>query len=69
MISKNKSRKKYRNILLLGIFATGFALRVINLGSNLPGLYNDELYFLLSAYAQLHHIGYLTVPGDYYPNL
>ena len=63
MISKNKSRKKYRNILLLGIFATGFALRVINLGSNLPGLYNDELYFLLSAYAQLHHIGYLTVPG------
>ena len=50
-------------MLLFGIFVTGFALRVINLSSNLPGLYNDELDFLLSAYAQLHHIEYLTIPS------
>lgn len=62
-IDSNASRKRYGYALLFGIFVTGLALRVVNLGSNLPGLYNDELYFLLSAYAQLHHIAYLTVPG------
>lgn len=39
-------------------------VRLLFLGTNLPGLYNDELYLLLSAYAQLFHIGYLSVP-DY----
>jgi hypothetical protein len=38
-------------------------LRLLYLGTNLPGLYNDELYFLLSAYAQVFHIAYLTVPN------
>ncbi|MCL5252470.1 MAG: hypothetical protein M1351_00030 [Candidatus Thermoplasmatota archaeon] len=48
---------------LSSIFAVSIVLRYLYLGNNLPGLYNDELYFLLSAYAQLYHIGNLTVPG------
>ena len=63
MILSNKLVKKIPLAVLLLIFTIGFAYRIVNLGINLPGLYNDELYFLLSAYAQLYHIGYLTVSG------
>lgn len=56
-------RRKSIALYLLGILTVSGVLRFTDLGSNLPGLYNDELYFLLSAYAQLFHIGYLTVPG------
>lgn len=59
----NKLVKKIPLIVLLLIFIIGFVYRIVNLGTNLPGLYNDELYFLLSAFAQLYHIGYLTVSG------
>lgn len=48
--------------LMLAFFIS-FIYRVSSLGTNPPGLYNDELYFLLSAYAQLYHIGYLSVSG------
>ena len=63
MTQQTKSVKKITLICLLLTFFIGFAYRVYNLGTNLPGLYNDELDFLLSAYAQLYHIGSLTVPG------
>ena len=63
MILSNKLVKKISLFFLLLIFTIGFVYRIVNLGTNLPGLYNDELYFLLSAYAQLYHIGYLTVSG------
>ena len=63
MTLRNKSVKKMTFIGLLLAFFIAFVYRVYNLGTNLPGLYNDELYFLLSAYAQLYHIGYLSVPG------
>ncbi|MGC8622184.1 MAG: hypothetical protein ACP5U0_09745, partial [Caldisphaera sp.] len=67
----NISFKKIRHFILdynyiflmIIIFALALFLRLLDLENNLPGLYNDELYFLLSAYTQLHHIGYLTVPG------
>ena len=63
MILSNRLVKKIQLVVLLLIFTIGFAYRIVNLGINLPGLYNDELYVLLSAYAQLYHIGYLTVSG------
>lgn len=63
MVLSNKSIKKMTLIGLLLTFFIDFIYRVDNLGINLPGLYNDELYVLLSAYAQLYHIGYLSVPG------
>jgi len=63
MILSNKLVKKIPLAILLLIFTIGSAYRIVNLGINLPGLYNDELYLLLSAYAQLYHIGYLTVSG------
>lgn len=56
-------RKRGFLLILFVIFVIGFIYRIIDLDSNLPGLYNDELYFLLSAYAQLHHINSLRVPG------
>lgn len=59
----SKFRQNISIFLLLLIFAIGFFYRIYNLGTDLPGLYNDELYFFLSAYAQLFHIGYLLVPG------
>lgn len=63
MMLSNKLVKKIPLTVLFLIFVAGLAYRIINLEINLPGLYSDELYFLLSAYAQLHHIGYLTVSG------
>ena len=51
-------------LVLFLIFFIGFIYRIVNLGTNLPGLYNDELYFLLSAYSQVHNIGYLTVSNQ-----
>ena len=68
MMQQTKSVKKITLICLLLTFFIGFAYRVYNLGTNLPGLYNDELDFLLSAYAQLYHIGSLSVPGYNFPN-
>lgn len=63
MIHSHKPVEKITLTALMLIFIAGFAYRMVNLGTNLPGLYNDELYFLLSAYAQLYHIENLTVSG------
>lgn len=51
-------------LVLLFIFLIGFIYRIVNLGTNLPGLYNDELYFILSAYSQVYNIKYLTVSNQ-----
>jgi len=56
-------KSMYLYFALSFIFLVSVIFRFLDLGTDLPGLYNDELYFLLSAYAQLNHIGYLTVPG------
>ncbi len=50
-------------ILILSIFAVALVMRIYSISKSFPGLYNDELYVSLSAYAQLYHISYLTVPG------
>lgn len=63
MTWQNKSIKNSILTILFLIFIIAFLYRVINLGSDPPGLYIDELDFLLSAYAQLYNIGYLLVPG------
>lgn len=56
-------KREHIYIALSFIFVVSIIFRFLYLGTNLPGLYNDELYSLLSAYTQLNHIGYLTVPG------
>lgn len=60
--------KSIITMVLLLIFAIAFAYRIVNLETDLPSLYNNELYILLSAYAQLYGIGYLTVNG-YIPSM
>ena len=55
--------KSIITMVLLLIFAIAFAYRIVNLETDLPSLYNNELYILLSAYAQLYGIGYLTING------
>lgn len=48
---------------LLLIFLLSFALRILGIGKSPPGLYNDELYYSISALAQLNHISSLMVPN------
>ena len=50
-------RKKIVYIVLSVIFLVALIFRLLFLGTNLPGLYVDELKLFLSAYAQLYHIG------------
>lgn len=58
-----KFLKKISILCLLSIFSISFIYRMYDLGTNPPGLYNDELYFFLSAFTQLYHVNYLLVPG------
>ncbi len=61
--TKFKTEEVRSSLVLAGIFLVALSLRVYDLSSDLPGLYNDELYISLSAYAQFHHISILTVPS------
>ena len=61
---RTRSISRETIFILFFIFFIGLLYRIVNLGTNLPGLYNDELYFLLSAYSQVHNIGYLTVSNQ-----
>jgi hypothetical protein len=48
---------------LFSVFLLAFLLRTWDLGSNPPGLYNDELYLLLSAFSQIHNTSVITTMG------
>ena len=63
ILTFKRFRKKVLYIFLFVIFIVALIFRLLFLGTNLPGLYVDELNLFLSAYAQLYHIGNLTVPG------
>ena len=49
-------------IFLLIIFLLAVITRFIFLSTDINGLYNDELYFLLDADAQLHHLTLSNIP-------
>jgi MFS family permease len=52
--------KNYVSLIL--IFLIALVYRFTFLNNNPPGLYNDELYFLLSAYVQMYHLTGFNVP-------
>lgn len=63
ILTLNNFSKKIVYIVLFVIFLVALIFRLLFLGTNLPGLYVDELNFFLSAYVQLYHIGNLTLPA------
>ncbi|MEM3192235.1 MAG: hypothetical protein QW292_09135 [Candidatus Parvarchaeota archaeon] len=68
--SRSAANKRYLYLFFVFLaFLVSIAFRTSYLGSDPPGLYNDELYLMLSAFAQYFHISGLTVPSFNVPDL
>jgi hypothetical protein len=49
--------------IILSIFLSGLLIRLYEISSIPPGLYTDELQYLLSAYVQMHGVGTIPFSG------
>lgn len=56
-------KSKWELKLLLIVFIISLAFRIFYLNSSFPGLYIDELNFLLSAFIQINHLHSSLVPS------